>query len=231
MLAMLLTIVFFFIGGLTITLVLSAAKRSYNLNDHQLYQSGFCLEIIFLLFVLVVGTLSTNNGYEFTDFQSIQVIGIASLLGFTMGIHNAVIIQVFLDPPSTTAMTMRLVKLSLSVANICDYYLLIRSNMYCDDYVYNVKEKHKAAIKESLKSIQSLTAFVTGAIVVSGINQKLTFPNLILPIILLIYLVIDIYQSEHHQLIDATEQSQTPVEAMATNTRMQSTADDFNDTI
>lgn len=228
---MLLTIVFFFIGGLTITLVLSAVKRSFTLNDHQLYQSGFCLEIMCLIFVPVIGTLSTYNGYEFTDIQSIQVIGIASLLGFTMGIHNAVIIQAFRDPPSTTAMTMRLVKLSLSVAKICDYYLIIRSNdndNIDDAYVYNVKEKHKTIMKESVQSILVLTAFVIGAISVSGLNQKLMFPNLSLPIVILIYLVNDIYQSEHHQLIDATEQSQILAEMTATNTRIQSTADDFD---
>jgi hypothetical protein len=35
--------------------------------------------------------------------------------------HNADVIEAFGDPPSTTAMTMRIVKLSLSVANIFDY--------------------------------------------------------------------------------------------------------------
>ena len=54
-LAMLPTIVFFFIGGLTITLVLSAVKRSYNFNDHQLYQSGFCLQITLALYQLILG--------------------------------------------------------------------------------------------------------------------------------------------------------------------------------
>ena len=162
---MLPTIVFFFIDGLTITLVLSTVKRSYNLNDH--HQSGFCLKIICLIFVLVIGSLSTYDRYEFTDFQSMQVIGLASLLGFTMGIHNAVVIQAFGDPPSTTAMTMRLVKLSLSVANICDYYLVIRLNNdnISDAYIYNVKQKHKRPIVKSVKSIQVLTAFMIGAIV------------------------------------------------------------------
>ena len=75
-----------------------------------------------------------------------------------------------------------------------------------------MKQKHKRPIVKSVKSIQVLTVFMIGAIVVSGLNQKLTFTNLILPLALLIYLVIDIYQSEHHQLIYATEQSRTPPE-------------------
>ena len=62
---------------------------------------------IWLLFGNYIGSLSTYTRYEFTDFQSMEVIGLASLLGFTMGIHNAVVIQAFGDPPSTTAMTMR----------------------------------------------------------------------------------------------------------------------------
>lgn len=91
-----------------------------------------------------------------------------------------------------------------------------------------MKQKHKRPIVKSVKSIQVLTVFMIGAIVVSGLNQKLTFTNLILPLALLIYLVIDIYQSEHHQLIYATEQSRTPPETTVTNTRMQSSADDCN---
>ena len=199
---MLPTIVFVFIGGLTITLVLSAVKRSYNFNHHQLYQSGFCLALYQLYSVWI--HWFSKHGSNWTRLP----------VGFHYGHPQCCRHSSIRRSSLNYCNDYEISQVSLSVANICDNYFVIRLNNdnISDAYIYNVKQKHKRPIVKSVKSIQVLTVFMIGAIVVSGLNQKLIFTNLILPLALLIYLVIDIYQSEHHQLIYATEQSRTPPE-------------------
>jgi hypothetical protein len=112
---------------------------------------------------------------------------------------------------------MTLVKLSISVANMLEHYTaknsynlklnqsssnsdtLLACIIIDDTHLAQINQNYDLAIEKTLASIQPVVAFVIGAIVASGVNLKLTFPNLIIPIALLILLVIDIYRSKGNQ--------------------------------
>jgi len=222
MLARILTTALFFLGGLFITLILFQLRRCHQLNKHSLVIVAFCFEILCLLLALIIGVMINYYGYNFNSIDSVQVIVMSSLLGFTMGIHNGATIEAIKDPPSTTVLTMTLVKLSISVANILEHYKVknsynlklnqSRSNsntlLACiiidDTHLAQINQNYDLAIEKTLTTIQPVVAFVIGAIVASGVNLKLTFPNLIIPIVLLILLVIDIYRSKGNHSTDAT---------------------------
>lgn len=223
MLARILTTALFFLGGLFITLILFQLRRCHKLNKHSLVIVAFCFEILCLLLALIIGVMINYYGYNFNSIDSVQVIVMSSLLGFTMGIHNGATIEAIKDPPSTTVLTMTLVKLSISVANILEHYTVknsynlklnqsrsINSNtlLACiiidDTHLAQINQNYDLAIEKTLTSIQPVVAFVIGAIVASGVNLKLTYPNLIIPITLLILLVIDIYRSKGNHSTDAT---------------------------
>jgi hypothetical protein len=115
---------------------------------------------------------------------------------------------------------MTLVKLSISVANMLEHYTaknsynlklnqsssnsdtLLTCIIIDDTHLAQINQNYDLAIEKTLASIQPVVAFVIGAIVASGVNLKLTFPNLIIPIALLILLVIDIYRSKGNQSTD-----------------------------
>jgi len=75
-----------------------------------------------------------------------------------------------------------------------------------DTHLAQINQNYDLAIEKTLTTIQPVVAFVIGAIVASGVNLKLTFPNLIIPIVLLILLVIDIYRSKgNHSTATTTD--------------------------
>ena len=214
MLARILTTVLFFFGGLFITLLLFQLRRCnhHQLNKHSLVIVAFCFEILCLLFALISGVVINYYGYNFDSIDSVQVIVMSSLLGFTMGIHNGATIEAIKDPPSTTVLTMTLVKLSISVANMLEHYVVKKSyshnklnhsiasdiTVIADDddpHLTQINQNYDLAFEKTITSIQPLIAFIIGAIVASGVNLKVTFPNLIIPIGLLMLLVGDIYRS------------------------------------
>lgn len=220
MFARILTTALFFLGGLFITLILFQLRRCHQLNKHSLVIVAFCFEILCLLLALIIGVMINYYGYNFDSIDSVQVIAMSSLLGFTMGIHNGATIEAIKDPPSTTVLTMTLVKLSISVANILEHYTaknsynlklnqsssnsdtLLACIIIDDTHLAQINQNYDLAIEKTLASIQPVVAFVIGAIVASVVNLKLTFPNLIIPIALLILLVIDIYRSKGNQSTD-----------------------------
>lgn len=228
MLARILTTALFFLGGLFITLILFQLRRCHQLKKHSLVIVAFCFEILCLLLALIIGVMINYYGYNFNSIDSMQVIVMSSLLGFTMGIHNGATIEAIKDPPSTTVLTMTLVKLSISVANILEHYTaknsyklklnqshsnsdtLLACIIIDDTHLTQINQNYDLAIEKTLTSIQPVVAFVIGAIVASGVNLKLTFPNLIIPIGLLILLIIDIYRSKGNQSTDDNGDSTEP---------------------
>eukprot|EP01039_Chlorochromonas_danica_P008391 gene8391-9250_t len=163
----------------------------------------FSLEIVFFIIVIPLG-LHYND--EISSDGAIfrwPLILVGSLLGASMGVHNAAAKEYIPNCPATTVMTMTLVSVSISWAQMVTYSaahylgltLLPKGKPIPQDYENQMMTKAEASIASFSKVIKPLIFFLIGAFIGAVITKYGSFWALFVPIGLIVWLVADIILS------------------------------------
>jgi len=125
------------------------------------------------------------------------------MLGFAMGFHNGLALEIIPDCPATTVMTMTIVKVSMNAADACQYYLASKSiiKLYHiqkkkpTDYEKNMSNSFNKAYKKLQSLYEPLLLFIIGAIVGAAVNREVVFFSLAVPLLLTLLITVDIYRT------------------------------------
>ena len=126
------------------------------------------------------------------------------MLGFAMGFHNGLALEIIPDCPATTVMTMTIVKVSMNAADACQYYLASKSiiKLYHiqkkkkpTDYEKNMSNSFNKAYKKLQSLYEPLLLFIIGAIVGAAVNREVVFFSLAVPLLLTLIITVDIYRT------------------------------------
>jgi uncharacterized membrane protein YoaK (UPF0700 family) len=125
------------------------------------------------------------------------------MLGFAMGFHNGLALEIIPDCPATTVMTMTIVKVSMNAADACQYYLASKSiiKLYQiqkkkpTDYEKNMSNSFSKASKKLQSLYEPLLLFITGAITGAAVNRGVVFFSLVIPLLLTLLITVDIYRT------------------------------------
>jgi uncharacterized membrane protein YoaK (UPF0700 family) len=209
----------FFGGAFGATAYAIKLKYFYKVSKWDLGLYMYSYEIFALLLTLIIGISVDYSSDSFPSISSAQVIFVGALLAMSMGIHNAAAQETIANCPSTTVMTMTIVKTAIYAANSMQYFLASKSivKLYPkkegkpDDYLVYLAKKSTVAYSKFFESIQPLIAFIVGATVGSVSVLHISFFCIFIPVTLLIVVEISIYLAkqenlkQQHQRLPATE--------------------------
>ena len=124
------------------------------------------------------------------------------MLGFAMGFHNGLALEIIPECPATTVMTMTIVKVSMNAADACQYYLASESinKLYHmkkkpTDYQKNMSNSFDKAYKKLQSLYEPLLLFIIGAIAGAAVNRGVVFFSLLVPLLLTLLITVDIYRT------------------------------------
>lgn len=157
----------------------------------------FCCEIAALFVAFLFGICVDYSADEFPDLNSWQSITTGSLLAFSMGVHNGAAQDVITNCPSTTVMTMTIVKTAMAGANAVQFWLASKSiiKLYplkegkADDYDAVMHKNYLSYSTKFFENVKPLIFFVLGATLGAVMVIHMSFWNLFLPILMLGILV------------------------------------------
>jgi uncharacterized membrane protein YoaK (UPF0700 family) len=135
-----------------------------------------------------------------------------------MGVHNAAAQDLIVNCPSTTVMTMTIVKTSIFAANAVQYLLATKSLVLMHppdekptDYDSTMKKNYDSYSAKFFDSVQPLIAFVCGATMGAVLVLHMTFWCLLMPMGILAGILYCIREAQrthdenHHQPIQGVE--------------------------
>jgi uncharacterized membrane protein YoaK (UPF0700 family) len=191
----------------------------------------FGCEMAALAVSMLFGVCIDYSADEFPDLNSWQAIVTGSLLAFTMGVHNAAAQDLIANCPSTTVMTMTIVKTSIFASNSVQYWLASKGLVFMYppkgekpvDYELIMRSNYNAYSAKFYDNVKPLIFFVLGATVGAVLSIHMSFWCLFLPMLLLGILVQSIrasrslhLRSEHFKLgnqdqVDLEEATMSPI--------------------
>lgn len=187
-----------FAAGSYATTVLTIHLR-YSLKqtnwDRAINLFGCEMAALFVAFLF--GICVDYSADEFPDLNSWQSIITGSLLAFTMGVHNSAAQDVIANCPSTTVMTMTIVKTSMAGASAVQFWLASKSLIPLyplkegkpDDYDEVMQKNYLSYSAKFFENVKPLIFFVLGATLGAVMVIHMSFWNLFLPILMLGILV------------------------------------------
>ena len=177
-----------------------------HVKKHNQWDMGvklFGAEIACLFITMIFGIGLDYSPGVFPGIDSWQAILMGTLLALSMGVHNAAAQEMIVNCPSTTVMTMTIVKTSMFAANTFQYYLATRSLTSIhppgekpSDYEINMKKSYDNYMNKFIDSLKPLIVFVLGATIGAVLALNMTYWSLILPILVISSLVYSIYKAQ-----------------------------------
>ena len=140
----------------------------------------FTAEIFVLLSALAIGVYLESTPIQYPTLESWQTILIGSLMALSMGIHNSAATSTIPNAPSTTVVTMTIVKTSGLAANTLEFYLMHSGILTLHPAMSDVAvdERLSENLKKFLEYGLVIVSFVVGAIV--GAVFGITDPSMVL---------------------------------------------------
>eukprot|EP01032_Pedospumella_encystans_P026990 gene26990-30512_t len=173
----------------------------------------FGCEMAALFVAFLFGIFVDYSADEFPDLNSWQSIITGSLLAFSMGVHNSAAQDVITNCPSTTVMTMTIVKIAMAGANAVQFWLASKSliKLYpqkegkADAYEAMMLKNYQSHSTKFFESIKPLIFFVLGATIGAVMVIHMSFWNLFLPILMLGILVQSVRMSRARHISNTHE--------------------------
>eukprot|EP01032_Pedospumella_encystans_P018898 gene18898-21499_t len=178
----------------------------------------FSCEALALAIATIVGVYLEYKASGYPHVGSWQVLLIAGLLSWAMGIHCAATQDVIPNCPSTTMMTMNIAKTTMLAASTFQYYLTWKG-MYLYDGMDSphILEKLTESKKHLLERVEQIVIFAAGVIAGAVLAEHIGFFSIALPTALIVATVVNIKVSQmEHFKRQAQEKEYDVVVADAT---------------
>jgi uncharacterized membrane protein YoaK (UPF0700 family) len=190
---------FFAIGAFAITIAAAKMRVVQKRTQWDMGMVLFKYEIWCIVLALIFGVSVDYAPGGIPSIDSWQALFVGSLLALSMGVHNAAAQDLIANCPSTTVMTMTIVKVSIFLGNAVQYWFAMKRfivlhppNEKPDDYEESIKKKHETNLVKFLENVQPLLFFVLGAMFGALLSIHMTFWCLIMPLLVLSGLVYSI---------------------------------------
>lgn len=194
----------FAFGAFVSTFYIVRQRCVFKLNQWDIGVHLFSAECIVLLIALIFGVSIDYSADQFPSLNSWQAIITGSGLALAMGIHNAAGQDLIENCPSTTVMTMTIIKTSMFAANALQYYMATTVHYLLypasegkpADYDSNMRKNYEKFSAKFYETVQPLIVFVIGATIGAVLALNMTFWCLFMPMLLLIGMVFSIRKAD-----------------------------------
>jgi len=189
--------VVFAAGIFTSTSLYLIMRHIIKINRWSIGIVLFSCEAVALAIATIVGVYLEYKASGFPHVGSWQVLLIAGLLSWAMGIHSAATQDVIPNCPSTTMMTMNIAKTTMLAASTFQYYLTWKG-MYLYDGMDSphILEKLTDSKKHLVERVEQILIFVSGVIAGAVLAKHIGFFSIALPTVLVTATVINIKISQ-----------------------------------
>lgn len=173
---------------------------------HEWSKRSIGMLLFFLEALIIVISIPIGIAYqdEISSNDAIfrwPLILVASILGASMGVHNAAAKEYIPNCPATTVMTMTLVSISIAFPQMVTYATAVKLGIRLHpphkplpaDYNTSMLEKAEATTANFFKITKPLVFFIVGAIVGAVIAEFITYYSFIIVAFLVLCIVADIY--------------------------------------
>lgn len=191
----------FMVGAFATTLFYLRLKYKFKVNPWDIGIVLFSCEAIALAVAGAIGIYlnHTSAGYGHIDTWQTMLEG--ALLALSMGIHNAAAQDVIPSCPSTTVMTMTMVKTSMLAANTFQFFLASKGfDVYHHMELDVVLEKFHTARTKLLDHVVQILCFAAGAVVGAVLALHINFFCLAVPLAMILAVVASIQVSKAQHL-------------------------------
>jgi uncharacterized membrane protein YoaK (UPF0700 family) len=208
----------FAFGSFATTIATLKLRYAMKKNQWEVGLHLFRYEIFSLFITMIIGIGCDYAPGKLPGLDSWQSIWIGSLLALSMGVHNAAAQDLIANCPSTTVMTMTIVKTSIFAANAVQYLLASKSLVLMHapdekptDYDSTMKKNYENYSAKFFDSVQPLIAFVFGATMGALLVLHMTFWCLLFPMGILASILYSIREAQrthddnHHVPIKEVE--------------------------
>lgn len=172
----------FALGAFFTTIAATNLRIVLKKNQWETGMRLFCYEVVCLFVAMIFGIGVDFAPGGIPDIGSWQAIMAGSLLALSMGVHNAAAQDLIVNCPSTTVMTMTIIKTSMFAANAVQHWMAARGllllhapNEKPENYIETVTQKHQANFAKFIESVQPLIVFVIGASSLIGLPTAFTY--------------------------------------------------------
>ena len=183
----------FMVGAFVTTLFYLRLKYKLKVNPWDIGIVLFSCEAIALAVAGAIGIYINHTSAGYGHIDSWETILEGTLLALSMGIHNAAAQDVVPSCPSTTVMTMTMVKTSMLAANTLQFFLASKGlDVYDHMELDVVLEKFHTARTKLLDHVVQVMCFATGAVVGAVLALHINFWCLGLPLMMILAVVASI---------------------------------------
>ena len=165
----------------------------------------FTLEIILLGVVWILGVIFDDNIIASKSLDDPYLILVACIMGASMGFQNIAVKETFPSFPATTVMTSTLVNLGANGASTFYYslsnYLILNtstattSEQNNDEIIKANKSKSADFYNKLIANIKPVAIFILGGIIGAVTIAHISFHCIFIPILILLFLILDTYLS------------------------------------
>lgn len=182
-------------GGFCAGAVLKG-KLAYGWKERGISKLVLIIEIVALVASIGLGLWFDPDIESLDDWQ---VILIASVMAFAMGVHSAAVKELLPTAPATTVMTLTILGVSMQFVNSLSFFfaryslwdLYLKEDGKPSEYNALMEKKLSDAWAAMTKSTKPLFFFTTGALLGTAMMKFLSFWSLALPVVLLAFLLLD----------------------------------------
>ena len=183
-------------GGILTTLAVQL-KVVQEMDPRKVSMILFICEALILVACWIVGHIY-NDEIENGSLNTGIVILVGSIMGFSMGVHNAAAKETIANCPSTTVMTMTLVSLSSAASNTLNLFLAKHNllTMHPKSQTaasYKIEEKYNDHYSKLMIAVKPLITFLIGALAGASTMHEMDFHCLFIPVFVSLLFVADLY--------------------------------------
>eukprot|EP01031_Cornospumella_fuschlensis_P024999 gene24999-30199_t len=178
----------------------------------------FVLEAILIAISIPIGIAYADEIASRHAIFRWPLILVASILGASMGVHNAAAKEYIPNCPATTVMTMTIVSISIALPQMITYKTAVMFGIKLHpphkalpaDYHTSIAEKAETSTANFVKITKPLIWFIAGAIVGAVIAEFITYYSFLISIFFIFCLVADIYMVQYVQQPEAAAEDEKP---------------------
>eukprot|EP00128_Syssomonas_multiformis_P011125 Colp12_sorted_trinity150504_noHs@24000 len=193
----------FMVGAFVTTLFYLRLKHKLKVNQWDIGIVLFSCEAIALAVAGAIGIYLNHTSAGYGHIDSWETILEGALLALSMGIHNAAAQDVIPSCPSTTVMTMTMVKTSMLAANAVQYFLASKGlGVYDHVELAVVLDKLQTARTKFCDHVVQILCFAAGAVVGAVLALHVQFWSLGLPLVMILAVVSSIQAAKAQHFRD-----------------------------
>lgn len=199
-------------------------KQFLKIDKYDLGLNLFGWEVLSLLATMTVGLSIEYSHCTFTGLGSWQAILTGSMMAFSMGVHNAASQELITNCPSTTVMTMTIVKTSMYAANAFQYLLATKalSILYAKhelkphNYDAVLQENYETNVTKFTEFGMHLCVFIAGAIIGAVLAKHISYWCIFMPIAVVLGIIGLLLHGRREQNISKQREAITSVDIEVT---------------